>query len=257
MRLAQERMQQQLEIARTIQQSFLPARLPGDDDPRYSLAAINDPAESVGGDYYDVIPLGHDRLGLVLCDVSGKGVPGAIYMARLVSDFRYLIDPHEGTPAETLTGLNRLLLERGPPGMFVTVLYLILNLDTGVVTFANAGHLPILVRRAQGAIEEVAGAPGPPLSIVGDLIYTDAEIVLAPNEDLLLFTDGVTEAMNATREQFTHERLVEVLQSAPARPEALVDAVVEAVRGFSGDAPVHDDLTLLAARWEGEDPLLL
>jgi PAS domain S-box-containing protein len=257
MRMAQERMQQQLEIAQTIQQSFLPAYLPGDDDSRYSLAAINEPAESVGGDYYDVIPLGHDRLGLVLCDVSGKGVPGAIYMARLVSDFRFLVDPHEGTPAETLTGLNRLLVERGPPGMFVTVLYLILNLDTGVVTFANAGHLPVLVRRAQGAIEEVAGAAGPPLSILEDMIYTDAEIILAPNEDLLLLTDGVTEAMNAAREQFTHERLLEVLQGAPARPEALVDAVVEAVKAFSGDAPVHDDLTLLAARWEGEDPLVL
>ena len=257
MRLAQERMQQQLEIAQTIQQSFLPAYLPGDDDPRYSLAAINTPAVVVGGDYYDVIPLGHDRLGLVICDVSGKGIPGAIYMARLVSDFRFLVDPHEGTPAGTLTELNRILEERGPPGMFVTVLYLILNVSTGVVTFANAGHLPVLVRRAQGTVEEVEGAAGPPLSILKDIIYTDAEIILAPNEDLLLFTDGVTEAMNSTREQFTHERLVEVLQNAPVRPEALIDAVVEAVKAFSGDVPAHDDLTLLAARWEGEDPLAL
>jgi PAS domain S-box-containing protein len=112
MRLAQEKMEQQLEIARVIQESFLPTYLPGDDDPRFSIAAVNHPAAVVGGDYYDVIPLGHDRLGLVLCDVSGKGVPGAIYMARLVSDFRLLVDPHEGTPAETLTELNRILLER-------------------------------------------------------------------------------------------------------------------------------------------------
>jgi sigma-B regulation protein RsbU (phosphoserine phosphatase) len=251
MRLANERMRQELEAARIIQQSFLPGRLPGADDPRFSLGAINHPAAAVGGDYYDVIPIGRNRLGLVLGDVSGKGVPGAIYMARLVSDFRFLVDAQENSPAETLIALNRILLGRGQPGMFVTLLYLTLNMDTGFATFANAGHLPLLVRRAQGKVDTLDRPAGPPLGIVEDIVYDNAEVALTPGEDLLLFTDGVTEAMNPAREQFTQDRLVEVLGRAPTCPEALVTVVAEAVRVFAGEAPVHDDLTLLAARWEG------
>ncbi|MDA2916402.1 SpoIIE family protein phosphatase [Nitrospinae bacterium AH_259_B05_G02_I21] len=254
LRSAQERMRQQLESARVIQQSFLPASLPGADDPRFSLAALNHPAASIGGDYYDVIDIGGDRLGLVLGDVSGKGVPGALYMARLVSDFRFLVGPHQDSPAETLTALNKVLLGRGEPGMFVTLQYLILNVGTGVITFANAGHLPMFVRRAEGVVEAMDGPAGPPLGIVDDLSYDTAEVLLAPGEDLLLFTDGVTEAMTPTREQFSQQRLVEVFRDAPHQPEALVKAIAGAVQAFIGDAPPHDDLTLLAARWEGDGP---
>jgi serine phosphatase RsbU (regulator of sigma subunit) len=253
LRTAQERMRQQMESARVIQQSFLPASLPGADDPRFSLAALNHPAASIGGDYYDVIALGDDRIGLVLGDVSGKGVPGALYMARLVSDFRFLVGPHQDSPAETLTALNRLLMGRGEPGMFVTLQYLILNIATGGVTFANAGHLPMFVRRAEGALEAVDGAAGPPLGIIDDQAYDNTELALAPGEDLLLFTDGVTEAMNPAGEQFSQIRLEGLLRDAPRRPEDVVGAVVQAVQAFAGDAPAHDDLTLLAARWEGND----
>lgn len=256
MRLANERMQQQLESARIIQQSFLPGDLAGADDPRYSLAAANYPAASVGGDYYDVIELGDNRLALVLGDVAGKGVPGAIYMARLVSDFRFLVDLHKDSPAETLMALNRHLQGRGHPGMFVTLMYLILNLDSGLATFANAGHLPLLVRR-RGEVEVVDGNAGPPLGIFGDISYNDSEITLAPGEDVLLYTDGVTEAMNSAREQFTQERLLKILLRTFSRPENMVNAVTEEVKTFTGDAPANDDLTLLAARWEGEDPRML
>ncbi len=254
MRLANERMRQQLETARIIQQSFLPGQLPGADDPRYSLAAANYPAASVGGDYYDVIELGRNRLALVLGDVSGKGVPGAIYMARLVSDFRFLVEPHDDSPAETLTALNRLLQDRGQPGMFVTLLYLTLDLDTGVVTFANAGHLPLLIRRAIGKVETVVGDAGPPLGIIDNIAYNDSFLSLQPGEDMLLYTDGVTEAMNAAREQFTEERLLEILLRTHPRLENIINTVTEEVKTFTGDATSNDDLTLLAARWEGEDP---
>lgn len=254
MHLANERMRQQLETARIIQQSFLPGQLPGADDPRYSLAAANYPAASVGGDYYDVIELGHNRLALVLGDVSGKGVPGAIYMARLVSDFRFLVEPHDDSPAETLTALNRLLQDRGQPGMFVTLLYLTLDLDTGVVTFANAGHLPLLIRRAIGKVEAVVGDAGPPLGIIDNIAYNDSFLSLQPGEDMLLYTDGVTEAMNAAQEQFTEERLMEILLRTHPRLENIINTVTEEVKTFTGDATSNDDLTLLAARWEGEDP---
>jgi sigma-B regulation protein RsbU (phosphoserine phosphatase) len=254
MRSEQEHMRYELESAKVIQQSFLPADLPGADDPRFSLAALNHQAETVGGDYYDVIPLGPDRVGLVLGDVSGKGIPGAIYMARLVSDFRFLADPHEDSPADTLTHLNSILVARGQQGMFVTLQYVALNLETGVITFANAGHMPMLIRRAGGQVEKVDGVAGPPLGILEDVVYANADVALAPGEDLLMFTDGVTEAMNPAREMFTQERLLEVLRRAPAMPDALVAAVVEEVRVFSAEAPAHDDITLLVARWDGQDP---
>ncbi len=253
MRSAQERMRYELESARVIQQSFLPTTLPGADDPRFSLAAVNHPAERVGGDYYDVITLGPDRLGIVLGDVSGKGVPGALYMARLVSDFRFLADPHEDSPADTLTQLNSLLAARGQQGMFVTLQYLSLHLETGLITLANAGHLPMLVRRSDGKVETADGVAGPPLGIVEDLVYDNAEIALAPGDDILLFTDGVTEAMNVAREFFTQERLMDVVRRAPVQPVELLAAVLEAVEAFSGEAEAHDDITLLAARWEGQD----
>jgi serine phosphatase RsbU (regulator of sigma subunit) len=255
MRLVNERMRQQLETARIIQQSFLPGHLPGIDDPRYSLAAANYPAAAVGGDYYDVIQIGPNCLGLVLGDVSGKGVPGAIYMARLVSDFRFLVEPKDDSPAETLTALNSLLHGRGHQGMYVTLLYLTLDLDTGLVTFANAGHLPMLVRRTGGQIESVDGDAGPPLGIIDNVVYDDSWLVLKPGEDMLLFTDGVTEARNSARESFSEERLLEILHRPHSRPEDLVKAVTDGVRAFIGKAPANDDLTLLAARWEGENPI--
>jgi sigma-B regulation protein RsbU (phosphoserine phosphatase) len=208
----------------------------------------------VGGDYYDVIPLGQDRLGLVMGDVSGKGVPGALYMARLVSDFRFLADPHEDTPADTLTALNKILAARAQHGMFVTLQYLSFNLDTGTVTMANAGHTPLLVRRTGGKVEAVEGIAGPPLGILDNIVYSDFELSLVPGEEFLMFTDGVTEAMNSARELFTQERLIETIRKAPAKPDAVIDEVILAVKRYTGGAPDHDDLTLLAARWEGQDP---
>ncbi len=138
--------------------------------------------------------------------------------------------------------------------MFVTLLYLTLDLDTGVVTFANAGHLPLLIRRAIGKVEAVVGDAGPPLGIIDNIAYNDSFLSLQPGEDMLLYTDGVTEAMNAAREQFTEERLLEILLRTHPRLENIINTVTEEVKTFTGDATSNDDLTLLAARWEGEDP---
>ena len=141
--------------------------------------------------------------------------------------------------------------------MFVTLMYLILNLDSGLATYANAGHLPLFVRRIRGEVESVDGEAGSPLGIFGDISYDDSEITLAPGDDVLLYTDGVTEAMNSTREQFTKERLLEILLRTFSRPENMVNTVTDEVMTFTGDAPPNDDLTLLAARREGEDPMML
>ncbi len=138
--------------------------------------------------------------------------------------------------------------------MFVTLLYLTLDLDTGVVTFANAGHLPLLIRRAIGKVEAVSGDAGPPLGIIDNIAYNDSFLSLQPGEDMLLYTDGVTEAMNPAQEQFTEERLLEILLRTHPRLENIINTVTEEVKTFTGDATSNDDLTLLAARWEGEDP---
>ncbi len=138
--------------------------------------------------------------------------------------------------------------------MFVTLLYLTLDLDTGVVTFANAGHLPLLIRRAIGKVEAVAGDAGPPLGIIDNIAYNDSFLSLQPGEDMLLYTDGVTEAMNPAQEQFTEERLLKILLRTHPRLENIINSVTEEVKTFTGDATSNDDLTLLAARWEGEDP---
>jgi serine phosphatase RsbU (regulator of sigma subunit) len=251
LRAEKERMRLELESARVIQQSFLPTTLPGADDPRVGLAALSRPAATVGGDYYDVVALGRDRLGLVIADVSGKGIPGALYMARLVSDFRFLTDPHQENPAHTITALNRLLMGRGQAGMFVTLLYAILDLDRGTLALANAGHLPVLLRRSQGGLHRLDGRGGPPLGILPEVVYEPSEVRLRPGDEILLFTDGLTEARNPSREPFRMERLAEVLRHAPPGAQGLIEAVSRAVEEFTALAPAHDDITLLAARWEG------
>ncbi len=125
------------------------------------------------------------------------------------------------------------------------------------VLVARRSRLDALHQAQRPEGEAVDGDPGPPLGIFGDLSYNDSEITLAPGEDVLLYTDGVTEAMNSAREQFTQERLLEILLRTFSRPENMVNTVTEEVKTFRGDAPANDDLTLLAARWEGEDPMML
>lgn len=241
--LEQERLQQQLESARAIQESFMPQRIPVCPRGRYQLAAKTRPAKMVGGDFFDFIEFDVDHLGIAIGDVSGKGIPAALYMARLVSDFRFLAQKG-GAPGETLTELNSLLVERSRRGIFVTMQYLILDIPTGEVQIADAGHLPPLIRSGDGTRTlELEG--GMPLGIVRGARFETTRLALYENDKLCLYTDGAIEAKNKQGEQFSLAHLLNVFQEDGASPDQVLKNIISALTGFSKKVPQHDDITLL------------
>jgi sigma-B regulation protein RsbU (phosphoserine phosphatase) len=242
----------ELGIAADIQQSILPRSFPAFPERRdFDLYASMIPAREVGGDFYDFFLVDPDRLGLLIADVSGKGIPAALFMA--VS--RTLLKAHalEGLPpGECLERVNkRLCLDNGSE-MFVTVFYAVLDTRTGAVEYGNAGHNPPYVLRRGGAVE--------PLERTGDMVLGAIEAApyhaksarLEPGDTLLLYTDGVTEAMDVADALFGDERLSAYLGGANGvEARTLIDGLVEAVRAFAGDTPQSDDLTALAVRYLG------
>src|SRR5919201_449049 len=210
--LGPRRFDQELAVARLIQQNFLPRQLP--TPAGWTIAADYRPAREVGGDFYDFIDLPGGRVGLVIGDVTDKGVPAALVMAATRSVLRAsaqrLVDP-----GAVLRRVNEHLVPYIPQNMFVTCLYGVLELDTGRLVFANAGHnLPMVA--AGGAVTELM-ARGMPLGLMPDMIYEETEAVLEPGAHLLLYSDGVTEAHDADREMFGGPRLSAVMGQAGSR----------------------------------------
>ena len=243
------RVEQDLELGRTIQQAALPTEFP--DEEGWSLAASMVAAREVGGDFYDFFPLGETHRAFLVADVSGKGVTGALYMMNaktLVKD-ALLADP-ERNPAAALARVNAELCANNPAQMFITAWVGVLDLETGRVAFANAGHNAPLVLRDGAAPEWLRGLSGIPLGCFSAAAYRPREVTLAPGDALFLYTDGVTEAMDPSGALFGDARLVAALAAAPSRePRALDDAVRVAVDAFAAGAPRADDLTLLAIRY--------
>ena len=238
--LEKQRIEQELEFAAIIQQSFLPSSPP--KVRSYSIEARNVSAKIVGGDFFDFLSLDSRRLGIAIGDVSGKGVPAALYMARLISDFHFLAQ-NESSPAAILKKMNEQLTLRSRRGMFVTMLYLLLDLESGAVTYVNAGHLPFLIQH-QGRIHLLSEGEGIPLGILPGAEYRDSQFTLAPGNRILLYTDGVTEAADTNQERFSLERVIRHM--AEAAPTAqLAQSLFEEVQHFSAGAPQHDDITLL------------
>lgn len=247
--LDQERMQQQLESAHTIQQSFMPQSFPHAKDDHFLLHARNIPAIAVGGDLFDFIEIDANRLGLVIGDVSGKGIPAALYMARLISDLRYYSHIHE-CPIDLMRTINSILFERGRHGMFVTLIYLLLNRHTGELTITNGGHLPPLwFQQATQSFRVVNGASGIPLGIMPEIELSEQVIQLRPGDHLLLYTDGIIEAKNARGKMFSRQRLEEVSNQAWNDPQRLIDEIIKQIKKFSRNVSQHDDITLVAIKW--------
>ena len=197
---------QQMTMASSIQKSFLPVTLPEDGRGRFEVDAYSKSAQEVGGDLYNVIVLPDGRLGFCLGDVSGKGVPAALYMARLVSEFRILCA--DGAPTgEVIRALNEDLASGSMRGMFVTFQYGILDPDSGELCIANAGHLPPLCAGGDGSVRFVGAASGPPLGMLPKSQYQEQKIPLAPGDRLLLYSDGIVEARNSAGEDFGEEKL--------------------------------------------------
>ncbi len=251
----QERMKQELDFARRIQTSFLPDRAP--QVPGWELATIWRPARQVGGDFFDFVPLapgtsepggGSERVGLVIADVADKGVPAALYMALSRTLMRTVaIDGRP--PGEALARANDLILADARSHLFVTLLYAIVEPDTGLVRYANAGHMPpLLVRSIDGRLEELQ-EHGMALGVLSGMEYQELTHQLAPGDTLVLYTDGVTDAWNLEQEMFGRERLVELVSDCQSlSAAALAEAISTAVADFVGDAPQFDDLTLLVAK---------
>jgi sigma-B regulation protein RsbU (phosphoserine phosphatase) len=252
---AKARMDRELDIARTLQATMLPQRMPV--HPAYSGRVSMTPAQEMGGDFYDFFPLGSERLGLVIADVSGKGVPAAFFMA--ISRTILQANAQEAlTPGDCLARVNDALCEQNPLDLFVTVFYGVLDLRTGVLAYANGGHNPPLRLLRDGAVEDLPRTGGMALGVMEGMPYAEASVTLQVDDTLFLFTDGISEAMNTDGQEFTEARLSAVLSEARGETVDLVlERVTDAVDAFVGDAPQSDDITCLVLRykgWSADDP---
>jgi len=251
----QERIRQELEVARRIQTSFLPDCCP--PVPGWELAAVWRSARQVGGDFYDFIPLpangprdeaGIQRLGLVVADVADKGVPAALFMALSRTLVRTVaIDGRP--PALALGRANDLIVADARTDLFVTLFYAILDSASSEVTYATAGHVPaLLVRAASGQVEQLR-APGMAMGVLPDVVFEERRVQVEPGDLLVFYTDGVTDAMDGGHRTFGRDRLAEIVRAHRHRPAVDVAAAIEeAVDSFAGGAAQYDDLTLLIAR---------
>ena len=246
-----ERVGTELALAARIQANMLPNRFPAfPDRQEFDIYASMTPAKEVGGDFYDFFFVDEDRLALVMADVSGKGIPAAMFM-MMAKNMLQTQAVAGRSPQAVLERVNRLLCENNTEKMFVTVWFGILDLTTGVLTAANAGHEYPILKMPGGVFEIFRDKHGFVLGGMKNMKYTEYEIQLEPGARLFVYTDGVPEA-KVGKELFGMERTVAALNSAgDASPERLLAAVDESVRRFVGEAEQFDDLTMLCIEYRG------
>lgn len=244
---------QEMRLAYDIQQSFLPKAIDaGPHARRFTVSAAMQPAKQVGGDFFDYFMIGDQWLAVAVGDVSGKGVPAAMFMSvsRMVLKS---IAREGGSAGEILTRANSLLAEDNPEGMFVTVAFARLNLVTGEFNIASGGHEEIFVIGPDGELEKY-GVDGPALGLFDGPVYKDKTTTLAPGSKVVFATDGVTEAFAPDRRMFGMERLEGLLADGPpADPGDLVALIQSDVAAFADGCPQSDDITCLALAWHGGD----
>ncbi len=240
-----QRFERDMDFAKSVQESFLPAKAP--ERPGLRFAGKTAPARVVGGDFYDFFELEEQRLGVVVGDVSGKGVPAALQMARLMSDFRYLsqLDSQTGN---VLSAVNKAMCERSHRGMFTTVLYMVFDVNDSCLRVANGGHHPLLVRDSQGEIREMAPASGPPLGVLSLSSYQEETCAIQSGDWFLSYTDGLTEPKNPSNEEFGIERVKKIFRDWTGSPESLLEAIESEIDVFTEGAPPFDDLTCVVCR---------
>ncbi len=241
--LERERLRQELRIASEVQKSFLPQE-PVFSKGRLTVSAVNIPASKVGGDIYDFTEPAEGKAGVLIGDVSGKGISAALYMAKIISDFRYTAHLEE-SPEVVLNRLNSRL-SAAPMGMFLTAIYMVVDLGTGEAALSGAGHPPMLLVR-DGEVRVMDVLSGPPLGIL-PLQYPCRTLSLREGDTLLLLTDGVFEAKNPEGERIGFNRIVEFVRQRGSG-EGLLEGIVEYVNGFSRGVEKGDDITLVEVRW--------
>ena len=236
-------LQNELDVARGMQQSILPTRFP--KDPSYAVYGKMQPARNVGGDFFDVMYLNDGRVGLAVADVSGKGVPAALFMMSS----RTLLKGAAigvGLPGEVLREVNDLLIEDNEGGMFVTLLYAVYDPSSRELTYANGGHNSPLVVHPDGTSALFPLTDGIALGIAPALSYKQNTVTLSPGDSVIFYTDGVTEAMNSEEEEFGLDPLSEFFRTNPPKnPEETTAAVFDAVNAFAGEMAQSDDITCL------------
>jgi serine phosphatase RsbU (regulator of sigma subunit)/putative methionine-R-sulfoxide reductase with GAF domain len=246
-----ERMDRELQVARAIQQTFLPREMPGLRG--WDLAMAWRPARQVGGDFYDFFELPDGRLGLVIADVADKGIPAALFMALTRTLVRAAARLHP-SPAAALGYANALMTPDAHRGMFVTAVYGVVTLATGQLVYANAGHLPPLIWRHASARVEEAARGEIALGVQDRAEYRDHVVTLAPGDCLILYTDGITDALSPTGEMFGLERVRALLNAARCESAgSLLQAIDAAVSAFSADTPPADDLTMAVLHRKTEE----
>ncbi|HAT11654.1 MAG TPA: hypothetical protein DCS97_13920 [Planctomycetes bacterium] len=249
--IEQEKQAYELSLAREVQQQLLPAQPPLITG--FQCHSFYQGAKAVSGDYFDFIPLGPGVWGFIIADVSGKGIPGSMVMAVTRTVVR-LVAPQGGHRAdETLKDTNRLIAKQIKRGMFVTAFYAVLDENTGLLTYASAGHNPIVLYRAKTRSYELATTKGIALGFnegpIFDRTIQVAQTTLERGDTMVMYTDGFPEAMNARNEEFGDEKFYEMIAAnGHLDPPALTDAVVAGIAKHRGDAEQSDDLTILTVR---------
>jgi serine phosphatase RsbU (regulator of sigma subunit) len=244
--IEKEKMERELEVARGIQESMVPRKLPHLQG--FDFGARMMPARAVGGDFFDFIPLGEDSLGIVIGDVSGKGVPAALFMA-LTSNLLRAEARRARSASDALRHVHQQLLEINDAGMFVTVLYGVLDGTTRQFRYARAGHELPLLCDPRGELLALSYTDGQPLGAMEGILLDEQTILLAPGSTCLFYTDGATDAVDAQGNQFGLPRLRQALlaqRSAPA--QTLCDNLLETTATYRTVTPQYDDITLVAVQ---------
>ena len=249
---AAARIDKELEFAKAIQHSAIPMVFPPyPAHGEFDIYATMDTAKEVGGDFYDFYFVGESKLGFLIADVSGKGIPAAMFMMTAKTLIKGYAESGKSVD-EVFTIANAKLCESNEAGMFVTAWMGILDITTGLLEFANAGHNPPLVRHVDGTFEYLKSKSGFILAGMEGMKYRRNELVLSPGDEIYLYTDGVTEATNAENALYGEERLANLLNTMHGLSgEALCRAVKADIDAFAGDAPQSDDITMLYLKYNG------
>ena len=243
-------LQRELDLANHMQQAILPVDFPSNRD--FNVHGSMVPATNVGGDFFDVVMLEHGHIGLAVADVSDKGIPAALFMMASRTVLKGAAIGHD-SPEKVLTEVNNFLHADNRNVMFVTILYVVYNPETGGLMYANGGHCNPLIVSADGTSRDLPGTNGVVLGIAGDLEYKVKEATLHPGETLIMYSDGVSEALNTDGEEFGAQRLIGLFEGAP--PTSARDANESVLRGvakFTGERAQSDDITCLALHRNAE-----
>ena len=247
-----ERLNTELGLARSIQMDMLPCIFPPFPERKeFDLFASMDPAKEVGGDFYDFFLIDEDHLGLVIADVSGKGIPAALFMMMVKIMIQNCVLAGLG-PKDALEQVNRLVAENNSESMFVTVWLGILDIPGGKITAVNAGHEYPILKMPGGGFELLKDRHGMAVGTMDGVRYREYELALEPGSSLFVYSDGLPEANNSEEELFGMDRTLAALNEAPdAEPQEVLRTVRCAVDAFVGEAPQFDDLTMLCVRYYG------